>query len=101
MQNISFLPLFDGPNGIGEMTCFPRRVVMLNGNSLLTGTENRVILKPGSHSVVLGRYSCAERPKRQMTPTPSFCLIRIFLKMHCFILSVLSSHPHGDCIFGH
>ena len=41
---MSFLPIFDRPNNIGEINCFLRRVVLQNGNSLLTGAESRVTL---------------------------------------------------------
>ena len=41
---MSFLPIFDRPNSIGEINCFLRRVVLQNGNSLLTGAESRVTL---------------------------------------------------------
>ena len=42
---MSFLPIFDRPNSIGEINSFLRRVVLQNGNSLLTGAESRVTLK--------------------------------------------------------
>ena len=41
---MSFLPIFDRPNSIGEINSFLRRVVLQNGNSLLTGAESRVTL---------------------------------------------------------
>ena len=41
---MSFLPIFDRPNSIGEINCFLRRMVLQNGNSLLTGAESRVTL---------------------------------------------------------
>ena len=41
---MSFLPIFDRPNSIGEINCFLRRVVLQNGKSLLTGAESRVTL---------------------------------------------------------
>ena len=41
---MSFLPIFDRPNSIGEINCFLRRVVLQNGNSLLTRAESRVTL---------------------------------------------------------
>ena len=47
---MSFLPIFDRPNSIGEINSFLRRVVLQNGNSLLTGAESRVTLIPNKIS---------------------------------------------------
>ena len=44
MKNDAFLPIFDRPNSIGEINYFLRRVVLQNGNSLLTEAESRVTL---------------------------------------------------------
>ena len=44
-RSASFIPFFDRPNSVGEVNYFLRRVLLQNGNSLLTGAESRVTLK--------------------------------------------------------
>ena len=45
MQNNATLPHLNRPNGIGEISHFPRRIGLENGNLLLTGVENRVTFR--------------------------------------------------------
>ena len=43
-RTMSFSPIFDRPNSIGEINCFLRRVVMRSDYSLFSGPESRVTL---------------------------------------------------------
>ena len=56
-RTTSFLPLFDRPNSIGEINRFLRRMVLQNGNLLLTGAESRVTLRKPAKNFLVQYFS--------------------------------------------